>query len=97
VNFRLRFAACDVNRAIRVDIHIHFAAHTEFGQVDSWLDAEARSPDDVPVLAGFQPVDVCAVTMNFLTDVVTGAVRELRTITRLLDYRSRGVIHFPAE
>ena len=63
--------------AVLVDVDVHLAAHAELGQVDPRLDAEAGPRDDAAVVAGFQAVDVRAVAVDFLADVVPGAVREL--------------------
>ena len=41
-NLRLQLAAGDVDLAVLVDEHVHFAAHAEFRQIDARLDARSR-------------------------------------------------------
>src|SRR5947209_15281359 len=76
VDLGLRVAAGDVHAPVLVDVDVHLAADAELRQVDARLDAEASPPDHPAVLAGFEAVDVRAVAVRLLPDVVPGPVRE---------------------
>src|SRR5262245_10523423 len=88
----LQLPAGDVDLPVLVDVHIDLATDAEFRQVDARLDGEARSPHDPPVVAGLQAVDVGAVAVHFLADVVPGAVDELVPVPGLVDHGPGSVI-----
>src|SRR5213079_1324127 len=92
VYFRLWLPAGDVNLPGGVDVHVHLAAHAELRQVNAGFDTEAGSADDAPVVARFEAVDVRAVAVHLLADVVPGAVREVLAVARVLDHGARRVV-----
>src|SRR5262245_14634983 len=95
-NFRLQRTAGDVHLPGLVDVDVHFTPHAKLRQVDPRLDGEAGPGHDATVVARFEAVDVGAVAVHFLADVVAGTVREFVAVTGLVDHRSRGVIDFGA-
>src|SRR5258708_4113189 len=73
--------------------HIILDAHpAATGQVDARLDGESH--------AGFQNLRIIptheGLLVAFQPDAVAGAVREIRTVTGLLDHAARGPIHLGA-
>ena len=76
--------------------NVDFAADTKLGQIDAWLDCEQRFGKNAAGFVSFQIVNVSAVAVGFLRHIVTGAVAELRTVTRFFDHTANCVIDFPA-
>ena len=86
-----------MDAAAGVDEDVDLAADAELGQVDARLDGEARPRHHPPVLARFQVVHVGPVAVDFLADVVPGAVDEVLAVAGLLDHRPGRVVHLPAQ
>ena len=86
----MKLATGHVDLTGPVHIYVDFAAYAKLWQINSRLDREAGSRHDAAVVAGFQPIDVCAVSVNFLADVVSRAMGELVAVAGLVDHRTRG-------
>src|SRR6478609_10383857 len=79
-----------------VNQHVDLAPHAELVLIDAGLNREAGPRQEEPVFTRFQAVHVGAVAVNFLADVVAGAMDELRAISGLFDHRASCVINLPA-
>src|SRR4029453_788544 len=95
-NLLLQRPAGDVHFAPGIDKNIHLAAHAEFWQIDAWLDGEARPRHYEPLFVGFEIVHIRAVAVDFLADVVPGAMDELLAVPCLDDHVATGLIDLPA-
>src|SRR5271157_4918063 len=82
--------------ARRVNEHVDLAAHAELGLVDSGLDRETGAAENQPLLVGLEVVHVGPVAVDFLADVVAGAVDEVCAVAGVDDHLAAGVVHFPA-
>src|SRR6476619_4795757 len=82
-NGALALAAGDVNFARGVDQDIYLTADSESGEVDSRLYRETGSGQDQTILASFEAVHVGAIAVNFLADVVAGAMNVLGAVAGL--------------
>ena len=63
--------------AALLHVYIHFAAHSELGQINSRFDRKTSARNDAPDVARLQPIHIRARAVNFLPDVVAGAVNEI--------------------
>ena len=70
-------AAGDVHLARGVDEHVDLAAHAELVEVDPRLDREAGPAQHQALVVRLEVVHVGAVAVDFLADVVAGAVDEV--------------------
>ena len=57
--------------------HVDFAADAELGEVDAGLDGEAGVGQEPALVVGLEVVEVRAGAVNFVGDVVAGAVGEV--------------------
>ena len=57
--------------------HVDFAADAEVGEVDAGLDGEAGVWQDLADIMSFEVVEVCAGAVDFVSDVVAGAMGEV--------------------
>src|SRR6516162_2947638 len=96
-NFLLRFSTRNVDVLMGVHENVHLASHAELRQVNTRLDGEASPRQHAAVLARFETVHICAVTMRLLADGMAGAMAKELTITGLLDHLSRRLIDLPAQ
>ena len=54
--------------------HINFAADSKLGKVDAGFDGEAGVGKNAAFVVGFQVVEMGAGAVDFVSDVVSGAV-----------------------
>ena len=76
MRFGLNLAASDLNRAVGVNKHIHFAANPEFRQIDTWFDREQRSRQNAASFVSLQVVNVSSVAVGFPPQTVPRAMAE---------------------
>ena len=84
-----------MNLAGRVDEDIDLATDTELGLVDAGLDRKASSRQDQSLLVSLEIVHVCPVAVDFLADVMAGAMDEELAVSRLCNHLTAGVVHLP--
>src|SRR5258706_9105948 len=83
-------------RLFFADVDIHFAADSEFLQIDSRFDGVAGFGDQMAGVVGFKAVHVDAVAVHRLADVVAGAVKEIFSVAGFFDHAAGGLVHLPA-
>ena len=67
------------------NVNVDFAADPEFRQVNPRLDREQRSRQNQTLLTGLKIVQVRAVAMHFLSQIVPGPMAKLFAVASRLD------------
>src|SRR5215470_17603779 len=83
-------------RFARTGEHVYFTAHAEFWKINSWLDGEASVGQDLAFVFGFEVVDVRAIAVDRVADVMSSAMNELVPITLALNELADSLVDFPA-
>ena len=65
-------------------------------EVHTRLDGESRAGEQTPVVVRLVVVHVHAVAVDFHTEVVAGAVQDVRAVPGRLQHLARGPVHLPA-
>src|SRR5205823_6580782 len=87
--------ACDVDRPPAIDEDVDLAPDTELLEIDPRLDREAGAAQDQALLVGLQVVHVGAIAVDFLADIVAGAVDEIAAIAGLVNHAATGGVDLP--
>src|SRR5215469_4907105 len=78
------------------DVHIHLAANTKLGQIDSWLNRKAGVRNDLALVARLESIHIRPVAVNLSAYAVAGAMHEILLVSGFADDLSRGLVDFPA-
>src|SRR6185312_3717392 len=57
--------------------HVHFTANAKFRQIDSGLNGKTGVRKNQSLIVSFKIIEICAAAMDFCTDVMAGAMREV--------------------
>src|SRR5262249_53253723 len=77
-----------------VDEDIHLRPHAKFRKVDPGLDGKARPRNNLPFVMCLQIVHIGARAVNFSTNGMAGAMKEIFSVSRFADIVPRGIIYF---
>ena len=76
--------------------HIHLATHAEFWQVNAGFYRETGVRQDLPVVFGFEIVEIRAIAVDGVGDGVSGAMHEVFAVALARDEVSHRLVDLPA-